>query len=234
MSKKVSEANPGIKALAKKAPEVVQKMGYTMQMNKSKVTNENNFSNNAQALMAEASMYMLGKSKSTDPKISTIELDSVTVTGDKKPSKTDQAAQYAQNIVDLKKNIHSEILENIHRPDSTIAQIGGEGITYKKGYDHRAASDYTDSAPNTREGRDNIYMGRGADQSDGAPSFEFKYSKDNYSQSEGVSKPGDSHWGSQSGKHSMIRQYNKLASERYKEGKARIQANYPGLNFGGR
>ncbi len=207
----------------------VQKTGYSMQLNKSKVTNDNNFSNKDGMLMAKSGLYMIGKSKSTDPKISTIELEGVTVTGNKKPSsKVDQAAEYSQNIVDLKKNIHTEILETIHRPDSTIAQIGGKGITYKKGYDHRHASDYTDSDPHSYSSNNNIYMGRGSDQPGGAPSFEFKYS-DNYQNRE-----GDTHWGSQSGKHSMIRQYNKLARQKYQEGKARIQANYPGLNFGGR
>ena len=67
MSKKVSEANPGIKALAKKAPEVVQKMGYTMQMNKPKITNANNFSGYDQMRMAKSSIYMMGKNSGLDP-----------------------------------------------------------------------------------------------------------------------------------------------------------------------
>ena len=58
MSKKVSEANPGIKALAKKDPEVVQKMGYSMQMNKPKTNNANNFSNQDEMRMAKSSIYM--------------------------------------------------------------------------------------------------------------------------------------------------------------------------------
>ena len=76
MSKKVSEANPGIKALAKKAPEVVQRMGYTMQMNKPKTNNANNFSNQDEMRMAKSSMYMIGKNTTG------IESNEVVVTGD--------------------------------------------------------------------------------------------------------------------------------------------------------
>jgi hypothetical protein len=76
MSKKVSEANPGIKALAKKAPEVVQKMGYTMQMNKPKITNANNFSNQDEMRMASSSVFTMGKNTTG------VESNEVVVTGD--------------------------------------------------------------------------------------------------------------------------------------------------------
>ena len=52
--KKVSEANPGIKALAKKAPEVVQKMGYTMQMGSQENYSPTNFKTKDAMLMAKA------------------------------------------------------------------------------------------------------------------------------------------------------------------------------------
>ena len=52
--KKVSEANPGIKALAKKAPEVVQKMGYTMQMGSQENYSPTNFKTKDAILMAKA------------------------------------------------------------------------------------------------------------------------------------------------------------------------------------
>jgi hypothetical protein len=235
MSKKVSKANPGIKALAKKAPEVVKKMGYSMQMNKPKVTDDTNFSDKSKMLMAKSSLYMVGKSESTDPNKSTtkVEYDAPAFVGtaSKPPSPAKDAAEYAANLEDARRNIYSDIYENIHKPDSTVAQINRGGITYKKGYDHRYASDYTSSDAGSYGGTNNIYLGRGTNQRDGAPSFEFKFSKSDKVASE---KKGDAMQGGSSGQWAMIRQYNEAASKKYAEKKLEIQKNYPGLNFGGR
>jgi hypothetical protein len=98
MSKKVSEANPGIKALAKKAPEVVQRMGYTMQMNKPKTNNANNFSEYDQMRMAKSSIYMMGKNSG--------ELEGVVLPGTDKSSENKiDINEFNKQSDEIKKNI---------------------------------------------------------------------------------------------------------------------------------
>ena len=206
----------------------VQKTGYSMQINKPKVTNGSNFNNKAETLMSESSMYMLGKSKSTDPEISTIELEGVTVTGKKPPSKVDDVVEYESNLEDARHNIWTDIYENIHLPDSAMAQIGRKGVTYKVGYDHRYASDYTSSDANYTSGSNNIKMGRGTNQEGGAPSFEFEFTKSDKVSGE---KKGTAMQGGSSGQWAMIRQYDAEARKRFAEKKAEIQKNFPKLNF---
>jgi hypothetical protein len=58
MAKKVSEANKGIQALAKEAPEVVEKMGYVMQMGSKEINSSSNFSSKSAMLMSKSPMYM--------------------------------------------------------------------------------------------------------------------------------------------------------------------------------
>ena len=104
MSKKVSEAHPGIKALAKKAPEVVQKMGYSMQMNKPKTNNANNFSNQDEMQMAKSSIYMMGKNS---------ELAGVVLPG------TDKSGEGKLNIEDFNQQ-SAEIKKNISAAKSAF------------------------------------------------------------------------------------------------------------------
>jgi hypothetical protein len=59
MAKKVSEANKGIQALAKEAPEVVKKMGYVMQMGSKQINSSSNFSSKSAMLMGKSPMYMV-------------------------------------------------------------------------------------------------------------------------------------------------------------------------------
>ena len=61
MAKKVSEANKGIQALAKKAPEVVKKMGYVMQMGKHSGVSPTNFKTKDAMMMSKSPMYNLGE-----------------------------------------------------------------------------------------------------------------------------------------------------------------------------
>jgi len=113
--KKVSEANPGIKALAKKAPEVVQKMGYTMQMNKPKTNNANNFSNHGQMQMAKSSIYMIGKSSG--------ELEGVVLPG------TDKSSENKIDINDFNKQ-SEEIKKNIGASRSAFSKsITSDSLT---------------------------------------------------------------------------------------------------------
>jgi len=112
--KKVSEANPGIKALAKKAPEVVQKMGYTMQMNKPKTNNANNFSNQDEMRMAKSSIYMMGKNSGLDP---------VVLPG------TDKSSENKINIDDFNRQ-SKEIAKNISAARSAFDQsITSDSLT---------------------------------------------------------------------------------------------------------
>ena len=97
MSKKVSEANPGIKALAKKAPEVVQRMGYTMQMNKPKTNNANNFSEYDQMRMAKSSIYMMGKNTTG------VESNEVVVTGDASKINTNVNIPTSKDLLEKRK-----------------------------------------------------------------------------------------------------------------------------------
>jgi len=191
--------------------------GYAMKMGSKEVNSPSAFNMKDAGNMADSPMMNHHE----------IKLDGVTVKGNKLSSKSDEVAQYKANLKDLSMNITNEILGNIHRPDSTMASINNAGITYKERYDHRKSTDYTSSNPNSRGGRNNIYMSTTGTQNDGAPKFNFRFSKDSYH-----GKKGDIHYGSESGKSAMIRQYDKLASEKYKEGKAKIQLNYPKLNFG--
>ncbi len=115
MSKKVSEANPGIKALAKKAPEVVQKMGYTMQMNKPKTNNANNFSGYDQMRMAKSSIYMIGKNSG--------KLEGVVLTG------TDKSSENKIDINDFDKQ-SEEIKKNINAARSSFSRsITSDSLT---------------------------------------------------------------------------------------------------------
>jgi hypothetical protein len=60
MAKKVSEANKGIQALAREAPEVVKRMGYAMKMGKIKNNSPINFSEQDEITMAGSNMFNLG------------------------------------------------------------------------------------------------------------------------------------------------------------------------------
>jgi hypothetical protein len=122
MSKKVSEANPGIKALAKKAPEVVQRMGYTMQMNKPKTNNANNFSEYDQMRMAKSSIYMMGKNSG--------ELEGVVLPG------TDKSSENKIDINEFNKQ-SDEIKKNINAARSSFSRsITSDSLTnvLEKGY----------------------------------------------------------------------------------------------------
>ena len=94
--KKVSEANPGIKALAKKAPEVVQKMGYTMQMGSQENYSPTNFKTKDAILMAKA------------PNMSNSSLTGVVGTGTDKSSegKMNQS-QFDKMQEEVRKNINA-------------------------------------------------------------------------------------------------------------------------------
>ena len=58
MAKKVSEANKGIQALAKKAPEVVKKMGYAMKMGSKQIDSSSSFNTKDAMLMEQSPMMM--------------------------------------------------------------------------------------------------------------------------------------------------------------------------------
>ncbi len=123
MAKKVSEANKGIQALAKKAPEVVKKMGYAMQMGKIKNTSPINFSEQDEITMAGSNMFNLGglpdvsnipgeiygtdtSSNSLTPTSRKIEVDPVNISG-KFKSKEDRFGKDSE-VVKQKSRIRQE------------------------------------------------------------------------------------------------------------------------------
>ncbi len=61
MAKKVSEANEGVQALAKKAPKVVKKMGYVMQMGSKQIDSSSSFNTKDAMLMAQSPMLQAGE-----------------------------------------------------------------------------------------------------------------------------------------------------------------------------
>jgi hypothetical protein len=126
--KKVSEANPGIKALAKKAPEVVQKMGYTMQMGSQENYSPTNFKTKDAILMAKAPN--MSASAATMKSFNSGELQGVVLPG------TDKSGENKINQSQFEK-MQQEIRGNVDASRSAFdKQITSDSLTnlLERGY----------------------------------------------------------------------------------------------------